>query len=621
MRFPRIDHQSALPVSSELLPLTEFFNPHINQHYRHGSSIDALENEGYWTLSKIALLMNSLITPQNVDEYLQEMIENHTGHSATTRYLPAYRAIYNALPLDKKYLIFQTYPDYVDSDDFTDDEHDVHNDTGELPNRPLRFRFFVKFPYRFQHTGTVNDRDYGNVGYDHHIFKITYPSEVTTDQLTELLTPTILNSFDNHGSKYIKHTSEILPHYVRNVMGYLTNQKVLSVFTSTGTSRYSPTKFKADFSDPGSFSINVDGVEIVIRPRVTDTNRSLIERVLNYTTNVLDYLPYSIKGPKEDKATLYGVELEACSDYAPGDVIRAQKALFFILKQDGSITGSKPQKYEMVTVPATLKAHKRLWAEFFSAVDYEKFDTTKDTGNGMHVHIDRRAFTQAHLNRFTWFITNPANFDFIFAVSERPTKHNLTHWAPVPSYHHYRSKTAACRNAVSRNGGLRGAVHFKGSKTVEVRLFKGIVSYATIVKNLEFVDSVVEYSRQTSLVQLSLPNYLAWLSATPANRYATLKTFLSELKLPQFITAAQVEDFIWLTDDPKAVHKKLLGAPFKITQDIVTYLNRKRRKRTFILKDGQLVCLHHNGGLLAKLDKSVQDKQLAANKTFKFSAV
>ncbi len=66
---------------------------------------------------------------------------------------------------------------------------------------------------------------------------------------------------------------------------------------------------------------------------------------------------------------------------------------------------------------------------------------------------------------------------------------------------------------------MRGAVHYKGEKTVEIRIFKGIVSYATVVKNIEFVDSVVEFTRTANTNQVTLKHYLNWVSSLPSNKW------------------------------------------------------------------------------------------------------
>ena len=221
-----------------------------------------------------------------------------------------------------------------------------------------------------------------------------------------------------------------------------------------------------DFSGVAYKEVPVPGV----------TNRRRYERIFNYSTDVLSHLPYSIKGPKEQTATLYGVELEANGEYSPKEIISAQKDLFFLLKQDSSITGMYQNCYEMVTVPCSLRAHKRLWAEFFESIDYKNFDTTKSTGNGMHVHIGRKVFekTPRHLDRFTWFFIHPGHANFIYAMSERPTKLDMDRWSPIANVRQTGKIWSAARQASRLNGG-RGAVHYKHN-TVEIRIFKSIVS-------------------------------------------------------------------------------------------------------------------------------------------------
>jgi len=350
-------------------------------------------------------------------------------------------------------------------------------------------------------------------------------------------------------------------------------------------------------------------------------DRRILEQILNYSADVLQYLPYTIKGPKEPTATLYGVELEACSDYTPKQIIDAQKDLFFICKNDSSIHGSKGYCYELVTVPASLRAHKRLWAEFFEKVDYRQFDTTKDTGNGMHVHIDRKTFKKDHLNRFSWFIINPSNKDFLFAVSERPTKRNMEDWASTPNCFNYGKKHSVARRAVAINGGMRGAVHYKGDKTVEIRIFKGIVSYATVVKNIEFVDSVVEFTRTANTNQVTLKHYLDWVSSLPSNKYTVLRAFFAEAKVEQHLPLAELTEYVWSATDDEDVTEKLNRAPFKVTNEHITALNKRKRKRTFVLKNGVVTCLSKRGGMLAKLDLDIQKKQTRGAATFAMTNV
>ena len=371
---------------------------------------------------------------------------------------------------------------------------------------------------------------------------------------------------------------------------------------------------------------NADHLRIVLRQAKRPATREQLGTVLNYSSNVLEYLPFNIRSKTEAKTPLYGVELETATHYHPREVIAAQQELFFICKSDGSISGHGNHKFEMVTVPATFKAHRRLWADWFNKLDYNKFDTSKNTTNGMHVHIDRKAFTKDHLNKFTWFFINPANYDFLFEISERPNKNDFMRWAPTPyshGFHSSNSKLHSLKHAVDINGGLRGAINYKRDVTVEVRIFKGVVSYATILKNLEFVDSLYYFTLETPALHNTLTNYLAWLDAQPSNRYKLLREFISQLKnLPQLKVSNTVKDYLYGCTTPEAIIDKLKKAPFPVTNQHLTVLNRERRKRTFILnKDGTLSLAYTSGGKLASLDKEMQAKITRGTSSFTINAV
>jgi hypothetical protein len=364
-----------------------------------------------------------------------------------------------------------------------------------------------------------------------------------------------------------------------------------------------------------------DYVSVIYNRKAKIATRREISSILNYSSNVLDFLPFTIRSPKEEKAPLYGIELEASTDYSPGEAITHQKDLFFICKSDGTITGRGYYKYEMVTVPATFKSHKRLWADWFSKLDYNKFDTSKNTGNGMHVHVDRKAFyNKEHLDKFTWFFINPANYDFHFEVSERPNKRDFERWSPTPclEVRGASTKLKTLKSAVACNGGLRGIVHFKKDISVEVRMFKGVVSYATIVKNLEFVDSVFHFTGEHRSLQISLKTYLNWLNSLPKNKYTMLRKFLSELStLQTILTSNEIKEYLYLHTSVESTVNKLNKAPFRITNKHLAILNKEQKKRTYILnKDGSISLAYAIGGKLAPLDVEFQQKMNRGSSTF-----
>lgn len=608
MPFPVLNKTDFSRTDIFLLP-TDYFHPIINDEFHETLLVSA--QRGTMTLSTAMTIAQNLLCDESLEDVLHYIAQHNCGGRATA-ILSVLRTVYNELPEDKKWLLFYTKLSFG----------------GETNTGAVTYSVSFRYPYRVSYNESYCDTI--TVPASLHL---TYNTAGVLDVVAASLEPfrqslstaiiAASNHFEQHSGSVISWTDSMAPSLVGLTYRYAVGA---SLFYPDGDQYNFPVHF--DWASPAvirnyirdgigiTLKLNNTGTKITFSARHKPGDRRMIERVLNYSANVFDYLPYTIKGPKEPAAVLYGVELEANGDYTPKELIAAQKDLFFIMKQDGSIHGSKTQNYELVTVPASLKAHKRLWAEFFEKIDYQKFDTSKDTGNGMHVHIDRKAFKNSHLNRFTWFITNPANEDFILAISERPTKRNLEEWARMPNHFAHASKLKAARLASRTNDGLRGAVHFKRDKTVEVRLFKGIVSYATVIKNLEFVDSVFHYTQQTVLSQLSLKHYLAWLAETPKNKYQLLKAFLAESKTPDYIAASEVVDLVWSLKTEHLVAEKLNKAPFKVSNVHVTYLNKKRRKRTFVLKGGKVECIASSGGLLAKLDKSVQQKQTRGAATF-----
>jgi hypothetical protein len=591
------------------LPLESYFNPNLNPNYLATSSEDS--SRGNISISNCIRLIKQLVSADTLDIFFPTHFSQY-GMSNNDFYKDHLRLFYNTLPEDHKYLILFTTVKYFR------ESHGVYT-----------FHFNTYYPESI----SLNEVYRNSITTELKTFRVNdYRYDPVPEHLTQFQAVVTANSSAAHAQWNSRMAARIwvsegvLPRLIVAIYKYINNAPMFVLDNASARALgvvadwYRPSDIKSWLDDGYriTFSVTIEGQGVTyIKCKPKPGDRRHLEQILSYSTNVLDHLPYTIKGPKEPKATLYGVELEACSDYTPKEVITAQKDLFFILKQDGSISGSKSQKYEMVSVPASLRAHKRLWAEFFDKVDYRKFDVSKDTGNGMHVHIDRKTFTKEHLNRFTWFIINPANQDFLFAVSERPTKANMHEWARVPDGVIFQpSKVSASRIAIALNRNLRGAIHFKSDKTVEIRLFKGIVSYATVVKNLEFVDSVVEFTRVTSLKNISLSHYLDWLETLPKNKYTVLKTFYEEAKVRQHTLNAQLTEYIWNTENPEDVTEKLNKAPFTVTNDHITVLNKRKRKRTFILKNGKVECVVKRGALLAKLDLDIQKKQTRGSASF-----
>ena len=600
-----------------------YFNPTINPYFNVTADNRTLY-DGYIDIGQVVKLTN--IIAQTVDvSVIGASVGTKWGSGNHTNvvYNPMMQAIYDALPAEYKYLIFYTVLTPLNQVGVTSAEG----------NRTYAVNCKIYYPQSVAYHET--SRAGFNFAFQVNLLGQNMAGSLTDEQKAYLTTevqekaPLAHEKFMTLANSRVYTGDRIVPSLTLLIANYTNNYVV---FAPEGDEDdytiaydwYRPSRMKEFMS--------VDNIPLTLRSmadfsciRFTETvdesSRKRFERILNYSTNVIELLPYSIKGPKEQAATLYGIELEANSEYRAKEIITAQKDLFFLLKNDSTITGEYSQNYEMVTVPCTMRAHKRLWAEFFEKIDYQKFDTSKNTNNGMHIHIDRKAFSHNHLNKFVWFFINPGNADFIYLMSERPTRMNFDKWAKtaVVSQSASYEKTARCAASLNRG---RGAVHYKGDKTVEIRIFKGLVSYATIVKNLEFVDSVVEYTRWETTSQVSLSRYFYWLDChTGKNRYTMLKAYLSEFKLEPYITSSELDKLLWGITKEDLITKKLNSAPFTVTNKHLTVLNKRRKKRTFILKDGEVHCLVKNTGVLSKLDQLAQKRQTRGAASFITSSI
>lgn len=270
---------------------------------------------------------------------------------------------------------------------------------------------------------------------------------------------------------------------------------------------------------------------------------------------------------------------------------------YMIIKADASV----PNGFEIVTCPATLKYHLKAWDKFWlnSAKDLQSYHANRC---GMHVHISRKCFTPMHLGKMIAFYNNHENRSFITTIAGRSesiyskfdesghftlksryvsditklmielrkakTKAQIT--SIESKIADIRSKMSACTTISGSALGLtnnivngyrtgdahedrRAAVNVLKEDTIEVRIFKGNVSKIGMLKNLEFVHAVVEFSREATFLTKVLTEeeraerklkrkentdyalhytyFIDWLAKDETGNYNNLKLWLQEHKI------------------------------------------------------------------------------------------
>lgn len=355
------------------------------------------------------------------------------------------------------------------------------------------------------------------------------------------------------------------------------------------------------------FSFNQPGSLPRIMQR-SDDGKAHLYKLFSYRTDVIQVLgservstketPKGTKYRRNPDDPLYGIELELSCSHTIRDIINSQEFPFFICKQDSSISGFEESNYECVTLPMDYRSQRTEWGKFFAKFldksnnSYEGFDNTTNTNNGLHIHVSKSAFIDNHLQRFTWFIVDPLNNEFITAVSERGA--TLGEYARVPTFARMSRKRAYDR-CVAECSAFRGAVNVgrSSAQTIEVRIFRGIVSYATLLKNLEFVDAVFWFTQQHSYSSLTLPKFLDWVEATPRSKYKALKMFLKNMD-PEIVSRAGLAQRLGHLKTEKQVLEYFDKNRLPIDDVTLDYLNRKFMKKNnqaalFDIKDGKLV--------------------------------
>jgi hypothetical protein len=179
----------------------------------------------------------------------------------------------------------------------------------------------------------------------------------------------------------------------------------------------------------------------------------------------------------------FGVELEVVIDMDTAEDISdmSHGENLFYLKEDGSVAG-----YEVVTHPCSLDYHINSfpWASLCGALSRAGGKSHNTDSCGLHVHVSRDTFTEAHIARFVAFINIHEDWFTIFA------RRNSNQWALYK------------KNGFRSTSQRYEAVNLQNRGTIEVRIFKGTLKPDTIKAAIQLVDAVKEFTRHSSIADI-----------------------------------------------------------------------------------------------------------------------
>lgn len=271
------------------------------------------------------------------------------------------------------------------------------------------------------------------------------------------------------------------------------------------------------------------------------------DSLLDYSTDVLDVLGW----PRESRrdALLFGVELEmeAKSHYRAHDLVaqlggsRGTNSGKAILKRDGSLEDGRG--VELVTLPFTLERHTKsgMWPEMLDARLQAMAKSGAGTTNcGIHVHINRVALSPLTVGKLVVFLNNPDNASFCSDVAQRRSggycqrdeRKKIT--SAHKGYTSLGTQTVTGWDGethtreVTLDNSRYDIINVTGSRTVEIRMFRGNLRPERVLKNIEFCHALVRFCEASSIKSAArFGHFIEWLQKN-RREYPNLVDFLTE---------------------------------------------------------------------------------------------
>ena len=229
-------------------------------------------------------------------------------------------------------------------------------------------------------------------------------------------------------------------------------------------------------------------------------------------------------GEKTPK-TYYGIEMEVenlgdayCTNDAIYDIKKhSNNEELFYIKADGSLNNG----FEIVTHPCTLAYHKTRfpWAQIKDTLD--SWSCSAESTCGLHIHVSKRIYSELDLIKLALFIFNVGNQHYINLIARR----KFNSWSS-------RKNLEDCKKKDLKYSQSRyEAVNFTNDKTVEFRMFKGTIKPEIVIASIEFVDSVTNFVKSSSIAVVSKEdswaNYISYVIDN-GKKYKVLIDYMKE---------------------------------------------------------------------------------------------
>lgn len=231
----------------------------------------------------------------------------------------------------------------------------------------------------------------------------------------------------------------------------------------------------------------------------------------DYRGEILDYHDPYILPFLGNKDELYmGVELEI--DDGGEDNFNSKKIydaigkLHAVMMHDGSLE----EGFEIVSAPATLKAHTEIidWEAAMKKAISLGYRSHKTHTCGMHVHVDRAYFKDKndsliYEDKFAMLFANNVDWIKKFSRRERWDYCGIEDAAAVKTTR-ADAEQGICKAKPYKGGSHHVAINYGTNKpTIEIRIFRGTLSHSTFISRLQFVQLFCDFVKHTPFADLA----------------------------------------------------------------------------------------------------------------------
>lgn len=269
----------------------------------------------------------------------------------------------------------------------------------------------------------------------------------------------------------------------------------------------------------------------------------------SYSTKIEDVIRFSLN----PKVRYFGLEIEhEFKDIRPAAAVDLSHGLspdladMAIWKEDGSLSDGA----ELVTVPKPLEYWRNTSISanpvrtLLSNAEWRRIARSHNTTTcGLHIHVSRCTVPEPVIAKIVYLMNEPCMNEIVTLVARRSARHSYScakkkpwhsdtnpnpmtsdYGTPVPAWKRARPAHSCFKR--QRSDERYTPVNLT-RHTLEFRIFRGTLKYATVLASIEFCDAVISYCTQYGASHMNDRDFTAWLkSAVTRKTYPALRDYL-----------------------------------------------------------------------------------------------